>query len=303
MVVGGQSEMVYLPTTLAQQLGFFREQGIDLSIDDVGAGSKSLQAILGGSADVASGFYDHTLHMAAEGKDITAFVTLTRYPGAVLLTSPNGSASITGVKDLKGRTVGVTAPGSSSHFFLNYLLIREGLSPDDVTVIGLGGGRSRVAAIERSRVDAAVVFEPTVSLLQRSASSVRLVADTRTAEGVKAIFGVDQYPSAVFYASASWLQSNTDMARKLARAVRKTLRWVHEHSANEIARDMPESFKAEDPQAYVAAIEGSKQLYSQDGIMEADAAAAVRKVLGTSIEKVRQSQFDIRRTYTNEFLD
>ena len=302
IVVGGQTEMVYLPTTLAQQLGYFEESGVEVSIEDVGAGAKSLQAILGGSADVASGFYDHTVHMAAEGKVVKSFVTLTRYPGAVLLTSPQNSSTITSVSDLKGRTVGVTSPGSSSHFFLNYLLLRNGIPLKDVAVIGMGGGRSRVIAVQHNRVDAAVVFEPTVSVLERSAPGIRLLVDTRSPEGVKATFETESYPSAVLYATGSWLEANQDVARRLARALQATLRWIQERPAAEIAKSMPAQFQQEDSKAYLIAVERSKQLYSPDGVMQHDGANAVRLVLGSSMEKVRKSDFDLRQTYTNDLL-
>ena len=301
IVVGGQTEMVYLPTTLAQQLGYFQKNGVEVSIEDVGAGAKSLQAILGGSADVATGFYDHTVHMAAEGKVVKSFVTLARYPGAVLLTSPQNSSTITSVNDLKGRTVGVTSPGSSSHFFLNYLLLRNGVPLKDVAVIGMGGGRSRVIAVQHNRVDAAVVFEPTVSVLERSAPGIRLLVDTRSPEGVRATFETESYPSAVLYATGSWLEANQVVARKLARALCATLTWIQEHPAAEIAKRMPAQFQ-EDPKAYLIAVERSKQLYSPDGVMQHDGANAVRLVLGTSMEKVRNSNFDLRQTYTNELL-
>jgi NitT/TauT family transport system substrate-binding protein len=293
---------VYLPTTLAFRGGHFRQQGIDVTIDDVGAGSKALQAVLGRSADVATGFYDHTIHMAAENQEMRAFVTLTRYPGAVLLASPDGAKRIRSVPDLRDKVVGVTAPGSSSHFFLNYVLIRSGLSPDTVKITALGGGRSRVAAVEHNKVDAAVVFEPAITLLERRAPGIRLLVDTRTAAGVQAVFGTEHYPSAVLYATDEWLRANADRARRLARGIRTTLRWIADHSAKEIAAQMPDAFRAEDPEAYVAAVDSSKQLYSSDGRMEAIAAEAVRRVLAVSVPKVANSQIDLARTYTNEFL-
>lgn len=303
IVVGGQSDLVYLPTTLAQQNGDFTAQGIKVQIDDTGAGSKSLQAILGGSADVATGFYDHAVQMAADGKDVKSFVTLTRYPGAVLLTSPEGSKRISRIEDLKGTNVGVTGPGSSSHFFVNYLLVTHGLSPDDIHVIAMGGGRSRVAALQNSKVDAGVTFEPSTSFVLRRAPGARVLADTRTEAGVREVFGVEHYPSAVLYATAGWLNDNKDTARRLALAMRRTLRWIQEHTAAEIASAMPSEFRADDPEAYTQAVETSKQLYSPDGVMHADAAAAVRKVLAVSIPKVRGAEIDLTRTYTNEFLD
>jgi NitT/TauT family transport system substrate-binding protein len=302
IVVGGQSDLVYLPTTLAQQLGHFTACGVEVTIEDVGAGSKSLQAVLARSADVATGFYDHAIQMAADAQDIKAFVTLARYPGAVLVTSPAAAERIRGVEDLKGAVVGVSAPGSSSHFFVNYLLIRQGLSADHVRIVGTGGSRGRVAAIESGQVDAGVLFEAGISVLMKRAPRCRILVDTRTREGVEMVFRTSEYPSAVLYASARWLTEHRDTASRIACAMRRTLDWIHDHSAEEIARAMPPAMMAEDPAVYVQAVRNSKELYSTDARMRHEAAAAVHKVLSTSIEKVRNTKIDLSRTYTNEFV-
>jgi NitT/TauT family transport system substrate-binding protein len=59
IAIGGQSQMIYLPTTLAQELGYYREEGLDVELEDFAGGAKALQSLVGGSADVVSGFYDH----------------------------------------------------------------------------------------------------------------------------------------------------------------------------------------------------------------------------------------------------
>ena len=53
--VGGKSSLYYLPLTLAERLGYFKEQGLNVTITDFGGGSKSLQSLIGGSADVVTG--------------------------------------------------------------------------------------------------------------------------------------------------------------------------------------------------------------------------------------------------------
>jgi NitT/TauT family transport system substrate-binding protein len=274
-----------------------------VEIEDTGAGSKSLQALLGGSADVVTGFYDHALHMAAEGQQVKAFVTLTRFPGGVLVTSPEGAKRFHSIRDLKGAKVGVTAPGSSSHFFLNYLLTKNGLTAGDVSVIGMGGGRSRVAALANSQVDAGVLFEPSVTFLVRRSTGVKILADARTQAGVYDLFGTAEYPSAVLYAKAAWLSANDAVARRLARAMQETLLWIRQHTTAEISEMMPSSFRQEDPAAYAEALERSKSMYSHDGIMRYEAAEAVKRVLALSLEKARAAEIDVSRTYTNEFLD
>jgi hypothetical protein len=91
IAIGGQTQMVYLPTTLTQELGFYKEEGVEVELQDFEGGAKALQALIGGSADVVSGFYDHTIQMAAEGRPFTAFVVMLRYPGLVLMTSPQAA--------------------------------------------------------------------------------------------------------------------------------------------------------------------------------------------------------------------
>jgi NitT/TauT family transport system substrate-binding protein len=302
IVIGGQTDLVYLPATLAQQLGHYEANGIPVQLEDTGAGSKSLQAVLGGSAQIAAGFFDHAVQMAADGQAVKAFVCLTRYPGAVLVASPEGAKRIRTIHDLKGANVGVTAPGSSSHFFLNTLLAQNGLSPNDVSVVAMGGGRSRVAAIENNKVDAGVLFEPGVTFLLRRAPGARVLIDTRTPEGVKSVFGAAEYPSSVLYAKADWLSANTDTARKIARAMVQTLRWIQDHSAAQVAERMPAAFHSEDPAAYGQALETSRPMYSPNGVMRAEAAEAVKRVLAVSLEKVRRANVDVATTYTNEFL-
>lgn len=302
MAIGSQTEMVYLASTLAAQLGFYEQEDLDVEMTDTAGGSKALEALLGGSADVVTGFYDHAIQMAAEGKSIRAFVVMVRYPGAVAVLSPEGARRIHRIEDLRGATAGVTAPGSSSHFFLNYLLTKHGLSSKDVSVVGLGVNASRVAAIERSKVDIGILLEPGVAqLLNRNPAAI-ILADTRTAEGVQRVYGSATYPSAVLYANSSWLTENATTTRHLARAIQRTLAWIQKHSPEEIIEKTPTLFRGDTPAVYLEALRQSKPMFSPDGIMTPEGAEAVRKVLAVSLEKVGTSTFDLAATYTNEFL-
>ncbi len=121
IAIGGQAQLIYLPATLAQELGFYKDAGLNVTLLDFPGGAKALEALMGGSTDVVCGFYDHTIQMAAQGKDLRAFVAMLRYPGLVLV-----SPRIASIEGLKGKTVGVSAPGSSTHMFLNYLLVKHG---------------------------------------------------------------------------------------------------------------------------------------------------------------------------------
>lgn len=303
LAVGGQNQMVYLPTTLCQELGFYKEEGLDVELQDHAGGAKSLQALIGGSADVVSGFYDHTIQMAAEGRELVAFVTILRFPGLVLVTSPQSSAAVTSIESLKGRIVGVTTAGSSSQILVTYLLQRHQVPVDAVSITAIGSAATAIAAIERGKVDAGMVADPAFTLITRRNPAVRVLADFRTAAGVKDAIGATAYPASVFYAPREWIEAHRDTAQRLARAMTRTLQWMHAHSPEEIASRAPRAFRGEDDALYVEAIKNSMPMFSPDGVMDADGAQAVRTLLAGSMEKVRDAHFDLSKTYTNDFID
>jgi NitT/TauT family transport system substrate-binding protein len=295
--------MVYLPTTLARELGLYREEGIDAELLDLAGGAKALQALVGGSADVVSGFYDHTIQMAAEGREMIAFVTMLRFPGLVLVTSPQSAGAVSSIAALKGRIAGVTTAGSSSQMLLTYMLQRQGVPADSVSITAIGSAATAMAAIEHGKVDAGMVADPAFTLIVQRNPGVRVLADLRTAQGVKAAVGTDTYPASVFYAKGDWVRANRDTVERLARVITRTLTWMHAHTADEIAARMPKTFRGENDALYVEALKASMPMFSTDGMMSAEGAAAVRTLLAGSIDKVRTATIDISHTYTNEFVD
>lgn len=302
IAIGGQTQLIYLPTTLAQELGFYRDEGLDVELQDMAGGSKALEALLGGSADVVSGFYDHTIQMAADGRELLAFVTMLRFPGLVLVTSPQSAAGVTKIEDLKGKIAGVTTAGSSSHMLLTYLLRQHGLSADDVSVTAIGTAATAVAAIEHDKVAAGMMADPAFTVVAKRNPGVRVLADLRHADGVKDAFQTATYPASVLYSKGDWIRAHRDTTTKLARAITRALAWMQAHGAREIAARSPASFRGNDDALYVDALASSMPMFSPDGKMSADGAEAVRRLLAASLDKVRGASIDLSKTYTNEFV-
>ena len=302
IAVGGQTQLIYLPTTLAKELGFYREEGIDAELADFAGGAKALQSLVGGSADVVSGFYDHTIQMAADGRQYVAFVSMLRFPGMVIATSPQRAGTVVRVADLKGRVVGVTSAGSSSQMLLTYLLQRNGVAADAVSVTSIGTAATAVAAMEYGKVDAGVMADPSFTMVAKRNPGVRVLADLRTLEGVKEAFGTDTYPASVLYSSAGWVQANRDTAARLARAIVRTLDWMQTHTPEEIAAKAPKAFRGDDDALYIEALKASMPMFSPDGRMSAEGAEVVRTLLAGSLEKVRTATIDLSKTFTNEFI-
>jgi len=270
-------------------------------IQDLQAGSRALQALIGGSVEVVAGGYDHTIQMQAQGRDIVAFVLLNRYPGLVLAVRKDLEGEIRSISDLKGRRVGVTAPGSSTHFFVNYLLTRNGLKPTDVSIISTSVGAQAVAAVQNRQVEVISNVEPAISLLEER-GLIRVLADTRTAQGTRAVLG-GEYPFASLYTTRAWLQRNPDTAQRLTNAMVRGLRWMQGKTAAEIAQILPEEFFLGDRNFYIRMLQRNLEMFSPTGRFSETALLRPLVVLSSFDDKVARARIDLKRTFTNEFVD
>ena len=302
IAVGGGACLCYLPTVLAKQLGEFEKAGLAVELVDLKGGSDALKAVLGGSADVVSGYFDHCVNLAAKKQELQSFVVYDRYPGEVLLVSPAHTAEIKSVKDLAGKKVGVSAPGSSTDFFLKFLLKKNGVDPASVAVIGVGLGATAVAAVEQGQIDALVTLDPTVTVLQGSHSDLRILSDTRTAKDTLAVFG-GEYPGGALYSTSAWVAGHDKEVQALTDAILSTLAWIHGHSAEEIMAKMPPEMVGKNKELYLAALKNTIPMYSENGKMDPKGADAVLAVFSESSPEVAKANIDVTKTWTNKFVD
>ena len=302
IAIGGMACLCYLPTVLAKQLGLYEKHGLDAELINFKGGSVALTAVLGGSADVVSGYYDHCVNLKAKKKDMKSVVVYDQFPGLVLVVSPKATGSVKSIKELVGKKVGVSAPGSSTDFFLKYLLRKNGVDPGKVAVIGVGLVDTAVAAQEQGQVDAAVMLDPAVTLLQGKYKDLKILADTRTEKDTLALFG-GKYPGGSIYATTDWVSKHPKESQAIANALVDTLRWIHSHSAEEIMAKMPKEIVGPKPDLYLAALKNALPMYSKDGRMDPKGAQAVLDVFSQSVPEIAKAKVDLSTTYTNEFVD
>jgi NitT/TauT family transport system substrate-binding protein len=302
IAVGGASCLCYLPTVLAQQLGNFEKAGLTVEVVNFQGGSQALKAVIGGSADVVSGYFDHTVALAAKQQALQSFVIYDRYPGLVLVVAPGQTGKITSVKDLAGKKVGVSAPGSSTDFFLKYQLKKAGVDPNSASVIGIGLGATAVVAMEQGQIDAAVMLDPSVTILQTRHKELTILSDTRTQKDTQAAFGGD-YPGGALYTRLSWIEAHPKEVQAMTDAIVSTLGWIHSHSPEEIMAKMPPDMVGEDKAAYLAALKNTIPMYSTTGLMDPKGAQAVLDVFSVGSAEVAGANIDVSKTYTNVFVE
>ncbi len=297
--VGGKALLYYLPLTIAERKGYFKEQGLDVEINDFAGGAKSLQALIGGSADVVTGAYEHTIRMQAKGQDIRAVIELGRFPGIAVGIRKDRAASYKSPADLKGMKIGVTAPGSSTNMLVNFLLAQAGLAPDAASFIGVGSAASAVAAIKRGELDAISHLEPVLSMLEKE-GDIKVVVDTRTEEGTRALFGGSN-PAAVLYLKKDFIDRNPNTTQALVNALYKALKWIEKSSPEEIAAAVPEEFTLGDKALYTLAVKNSKPTYSITGLVSADGMKSTNDMLVKFDSELKGTSVDLSKTFDDRF--
>jgi NitT/TauT family transport system substrate-binding protein len=302
VAIGGAACLCYLPTVLAQQLGEFDKAGVKVETVDFKGGSQSLTAVLGGSAHVVSGYFDHCVNLAAKKQEMQAFVVYDRYPGFALVVAPKFTDKIKSVKDLANMKIGVSAPGSSTDFFLKYILRKNGVDPNSVGVIGIGLGATAVAAMEQGNIEAAIMLDPAITLLQGKNKDLRILADTRTQKDTLDVFG-GEYPGGALYTRAEWIEKNPQAVQAMTVAIVNTLKWIHSHTPEEIMAKMPPELVGPDKELYLAALKNTIPMYSLTGKMDPKGAQAVLDVFSQSSPEVAAAKVDLSKTYTNKYVD
>lgn len=179
-----------VPYEVARAHGHWKNQGLDVELVYARGGNNAMQALVGGAVDYAATALDVAIQAYAKGAEIRRFATTGRLPLFALLTAPKNAETIKSIKDLEGKTVGVSALGQADHALLLYLLKQAGADKDKVQYATLGV--NILEALRQGQVDAGFVQEPALTILARAGS--RTLVNTMTlADAQKHLGGTHEF--------------------------------------------------------------------------------------------------------------
>lgn len=288
IAVGGKAAFYYLPLTIAEQLGYFKDEGLDVTISDFSGGSTALRAVVGGSADVVSGAYEHTISLQGKKQFFQAFVLQGRLPQISLGVTAARAASYKSPKDLKGMKIGVSAPGSSTNNLVNQLLVKAGLKPSDVSIVGVGTGAGAIAAIKSGQIDAISNVDPVMTKLEQD-GSIKIVADTRTLKGTIAVWGAP-LPAGCLYAPIEFVRKNPNTVQALTNAMVRADKWLAKATPQDILKTVPEAYLLGDKALYLFAYGKIQEALSTDGSISDAGAKATLKALATFDHQIKPDE-------------
>src|SRR5512133_306354 len=203
-MVGGIDKVIYLPAKLAEQLGYFKDEGVDVQLLSEPSGAQAENVLIAGDVQGVVGFYDHTIDLQTKGKCIESVVQFADVPGEVEVVSTKQAGQITSPADFTGRRLGITSPGSSTDFLTQALAVGNGVGTEDFTRLTAGAGSPCIAALSTRQRDAGMTTDPTAARLTSSGQG-KIMLDMRTEAGTRAALG-GLYPAASLYMDCAWVQ-------------------------------------------------------------------------------------------------
>lgn len=299
LAVGGKAAFFYLPLTIAEQLGYFAAEGLELEIVDFPSSIRAQQALTSGNADVVCGAFEHLLNLHAKQQYVQSFVALGRAPQMAMGVSVKSMPHYKRLADLKGKRIGIAAPGTGTNFMANVLLQRAGLEQNQVSYIGVGTSAGALSAFRTGQIDAICNLEPVMSQLEQN-GEIKIIADSRTLSGTQAIFG-GAMPGACLYATPDYLQKNKWVVQALSNAIVRSLKWLQTAGPKELLKSVPEVYLTSDRGLYLATFNKLRESISLDGLIAEDAAKMSLKMMANFDPVVKAEKIDISKTYVNTF--
>src|SRR3954452_7878923 len=277
-VGGSVSQMNKIAYFVALNKKYFEQEGLTLDPTNFASGTAALQNLIGGNADVVEGSFEHTLRMQTKGQHLMCIAVFGRYPANVLVVRKSETGKIKTVADLKGKKIGISAPGASTHNFVAGLLERAGVSYKDASYVSVGTGLSAVAAMKSgNELDAIVNLDPAINaMVDGGLGEVR--ADSRTEEGTKAAFG-GPYLADCLYAKIDFVKANPNTAQAIANAAVHAMQWLKTAAIDDIIRSLPAEYYQADEKLYRKSLEKNLAAFQWDGIVTGDAVRNVWKAI------------------------
>ena len=300
-IASGGHIVHFLPLDLAVALGYFKDEGLEPKITYLKGGTATAQALISKQVDFSTNSIDHAFKAAAQGKDdLRMVVLMNQTPGMVLVVDSRHKDKVKNVADLKGMRLGVTSKGSATNMVLAFLLSKNGVSPDDVTIVKAGSS-TFPPALKNGDIDGGIALEPFASMMVEQGDAYvlqRLI----TAEDSQQAFG-GHYNLAGIVTRQDVIDSNPDQVQKVANTIVRALNWMQNHTEEEIANALSSEVVGSDKARYVRTLKLLKEFYSPDGRISANGAANILQSMLLSGVLDDSAHIQFSKYINNAFVD
>ena len=299
VMIQGPHRINHLPLVLAQRLGYFVAEGLDVSLQPVPPSVRTLADLAGLPAQVFAGSFERNLYLSAQGKQHQSFALMSRSPQVVLGTharTPNNGASLRG---LVGGRLGVYASGSMSHRMAQLMLLRAGMRVTDVQFVEVPDAEQAISTFLHGDLEAICYTDPVISRLERT-GSLRTVVDTRSLKACLQLFG-GPIACTCLSAPVEFIDKEPEVVQGLAYGIVRALKWLQTAGPSDLVRHLSEAHMGWDRSVFLSGFNRSRETLAVDGLFHQQSAHNVMRALDRLRLPLDLGAINPDQTWTNRF--
>jgi NitT/TauT family transport system substrate-binding protein len=223
-----------IPYVVATSRGYFQKEGLEVELVYMRGGQAAMQALVGGAVDYAATSLDVAQQAYAHGAAVKRFAATGKLPLFALAVAPQSAGKITAVKDLEGKTIGVSALGNADHALALFLLKQAGADASKVQFATVG--TNLLEALRQGQLDAGLVQEPALTLVVKAGGKV-LVNAMDSADAQKYLGGNYEFMGVAVRTAE--IDARRDEIKALARGLQNALAAVQQVTPDDLVHALP----------------------------------------------------------------
>lgn len=299
VALSARNSLYHLPLVLADRLGYFRQQGLQVQLIPHESGQAAVTSVLKGQADVLAGAFEHVFEFQRRGQPFQAFAQMTATP-MVSLGVTNGRHEMRSWQELRSARIGVSSLESGTHWMASLWLLRNGLQPQDVQFVEVGTSASALGALWEGQVDALCNPDPVMHWLEQR-GELRVIAQTRSQSGVQQLAnGV--LPGGSLMAREDYLQRQPQIALGLTEALTQALRWLRTAGPTDLFKTVPMAPWISDRSVYLGAMDKLRESFARDLLIQEDAVFNAWRLHARVGAHAPASRTLLGRVFTNAYV-
>jgi len=300
LVLDDRTSLMHLPLLMADQLGFFKAEGLEIEFVEHASQASAISALTLGTADVLCASYDTALLLKQKNFDAVSVVQIARTPQWVLGISNNHLLGYKTLADLRGKRLGIVDSEGSGQRCLSAFLSRSGVEPSQVNLVNLNSMLQALVALRSGYVDALFAADPLMTALEKN-DEVTVLHNFRTLKQTQLVFS-GLLPGNGLIVSQALVEKHSQTCQAMVSAVVRSLKWLRTARPSDLLRYMVESPVLPDRLVYLNAIDNMRESFSLDGWLSADAQQASLQMLGLLDPSVSATTLAWKTTVRNDFV-
>ncbi len=297
IAVDNRSDFNYLPLTIAERLGYFAAEGLDVQVRELPEPGQALQALQSAAVQALSGPYSASVMLRSRSQSFPSIVLQGRAPQLVLGVPRNSKATLRDLRGLQGRKIAVTGLGSASQRLVLSLLSMSRMAPGSVQFVPLSSPSAAIASFRSGMVDAICHGDLVMTQLEQD-GGLKVVADTRTVRGTAEVYG-GPMPTGCLMVSGDYLTNHAPECQAMVSAMVRALKWLQTAGFSDINKTVPESYFLGDPALYLAAFNRTREAWSPDGVMPESGPMTAARVMMQLDDLSPSLRTELSKTFTN----